>query len=316
MGALARAREPGLRLRPVAAALRLVGDAVYGAPPAGVRRHSLRTAPGPASPDGVRLVVHSPAPGAVEVGTELPVVVHLHGGGWALGDVEPTPWWVAALTLAVPAVVVSVAYRLAPEHPFPAGLEDCVHAVRWTAAEPGRVGAGARLRTGSLCLVGDSAGGNLAAATAARLRDEPAPGDPVLAAQVLVYPALDATLTSPSVARNATAPFLTAQDLRRFVGLYLDGTGTDPADPRVSPLRDRDLRGLPPTHVLTAEHDPLRDEGLAYAARLRAAGVPVRATDHPGAVHGFLSTAGLGRQRARHALGEVAAFLREALAEG
>ncbi|WP_336924152.1 alpha/beta hydrolase [Aquipuribacter sp. SD81] len=295
--AAARAAVPG----PVVGR---VLDAVYDRPDPTVRRHDVRTA------EGVRLAVHTPP---VAAGTRLPVVVHIHGGGWVLGGVDDTPWWVAALARAVPAVVVSVDYRLAPEHPFPAGADDCLAAVRWCARHPEHVGSGTLVRTDRVGLAGDSAGANLCAVTSARLRDEPRAGDPVVAAQVLVYPALDATLASPSVARNAHAPFLSLADMRAFVAHYLDGTGTAPQDPLVSPLHVADLAGLPPTTVLTAEHDPLHDEGVAYAQRLRAAGVPVRHTDYPGAVHGFLSTAGLGRTRARHALDEVAAALRQEL---
>ena len=260
--------------------------------------------------DGVPLAVLAPR---VRPGTVLPVVVHLHGGGWVLGGVDDTPWWVAALAEAVPAVVVSVDYRLAPEHPYPAAVEDCLSAVRWVAAHPEHVGAQARVRVDRLGLVGDSAGGNLAAVTAARLRDEPRAGDPTVVHQVLVYPAVDATLSSPSVATNAHAPILTRADMERFLELYTDGTGVTTTHPWLSPLHAESLAGLPPTTVLTAEHDPLRDDGTRFAAALRAAGVRVRLSDYPGAVHGFLSVAGLERVRTRHALAEVAAALREDL---
>lgn len=277
---------------------------VLGRPAAGVRRSLARTG------SGVALVVHTPR---VPAGTVLPVVVHLHGGGWVLGGVDDTPWWVAALAQAVPAVVVSVDYRLAPEHPYPAAVHDCLEAVRWVAAHPEHVGAQARVRVDRLALVGDSAGANLAAVTAARLRDEPVPGDPVVVHQALVYPAVDATLSSPSVTANADAPMLTRADVERFLELYTDGTGATTTHPWLSPLHAPSLAGLPPTTVLTAEHDPLRDDGTRYADALRDAGVPVRITDYPGAVHGFLSVAGLDRVRSRHAVGEVATALRTAL---
>jgi len=277
---------------------------VLGRPGADVRRAWARTG------SGVALVVHTPR---VTPGTVLPVVVHLHGGGWVLGGVEDTPWWVAALAQAVPAVVVSVDYRLAPEHPYPAAVHDCLEAVRWVAAHPEHVGGQARVRVDRLALVGDSAGANLAAVTAARLRDEPAPGDPVVVHQALVYPAVDATLSSPSVSRNADAPILTRADVERFLELYTDGTGVATTHPWLSPLHATSLAGLPPTTVLTAEHDPLRDDGTRYADALRTAGVPVRTTDYPGAVHGFLSVAGLDRVRSRHAVAEVATALRAAL---
>ncbi|MGJ7441534.1 alpha/beta hydrolase [Aquipuribacter sp. MA13-6] len=282
-------------------ALGTVSGWVLGRPAADVRRSRARTA------SGVALVVHTPR---VAPGTVLPVVVHLHGGGWVLGGVDDTPWWVAALARAVPAVVVSVDYRLAPEHPYPAAVHDCLEAVRWVAAHPEHVGAQARVRVDRLALVGDSAGANLAAVTAARLRDEPVAGDPVVVHQALVYPAVDATLSSPSVAANADAPILTRADMERFLQLYTAGTGVDTRHPWLSPLHAPSLVGLPPTTVLTAEHDPLRDDGTRFAEALRAAGVPVRLSDYPGAVHGFLAVAGVDRVRTRHALAEVATALR------
>lgn len=288
------------------ALLRRVEAAVLGAPWPAATVHRATTG------SGVPLAVATPwAPSG-----GLPVVVHLHGGGWVLGDVEETPWWVGALAAAVPAVVVSVGYRLAPEHPFPAAVDDCLEAVRWVAANPGAVGHDAQVRTDRLGLVGDSAGANLCAVTSARLRDEPEPGDPHVAHQGLVYPATDATLSSPSMTANARAPFLSRADVDRFLELYTAGTGTPPDHPWLSPLLAPSLAGLPPTTVLTAEHDPLRDDGVRYAAGLRAAGVPVRHTDYPGAVHGFVSLAGLDRVRSRLAVAELAAGLRADLAAG
>lgn len=281
-----------------------VQELVLGRPSDRVRVTTART------PGEVGLAVHTPA---VPPGTELPLVVHLHGGGWVTGGVDEVPWWVAALAEAVPAVVVSVDYRLAPEHPFPAGVQDCLDAVRWVAAHPEHVGRLARVRVDRLALVGDSAGANLAAVTAARLRDEPADGDPVVVHQALVYPAVDATLSSPSVAGNARAPILGRADVEQFLALYTDGTGVATTHPWLSPLHTGSLAGLPPATVLTAEHDPLRDDGTRFAEALGAAGVPVRLTDYPGAVHGFLSVAGLDRVRSRHAVAEIAAALRPAL---
>ncbi len=257
-----------------------------------------------ATTSGVPLAVLVPpaAPGTV-----LPVVVHLHGGGWVQGGTEDTPWWAAALAEALPAVVVSVDYRLAPEHPFPAGLDDCLDAVRWVAAHPDRLGV--PVRTERLALVGDSAGANLAAVVSARLRDEPRPDDPVVAHQGLVYPATDARLGTPSMAANAQAPILSRADVDRFLQLYTEGTDVQVEDPWLSPLLAPSLEGLPPTTVLTAEHDPLRDDGTLYARRLAAAGVRVRLTDYPGAVHGFLSLAGVDRVRSRQAVAELAAAI-------
>ncbi len=297
---------------PVAAHL---GTLVTGRPSPRVRTSRART------DDGVALVVHTPQ---VPQPTVLPVLVHLHGGGWVRGEVEPTPWWVAALAEQLPAVVVSVDYRLAPEHPYPAALQDCLGAVRWVGAHPEHVGAQARVQHRRLALVGDSAGANLVAASCLRLRDEPLPSDPEVVHQVLVYPALDATFASPSVDRNAHAPILTRADMQTFLDLYAGpetaaegaAAGVPRDTPWLSPLHAASLAGLPPATVLTAEHDPLRDDGSRFAARLHAAGVRVRHSDYPGAVHGFLSLAGLERVRSRHAVAEVAAALRPDLLDG
>ena len=278
----------------------IVSARVLGTPSASVREHRRMTE------TGVAVVVLTPRvpPGAV-----LPVVVHVHGGGWVMGGIEETPWWVAALAEGLPAVVVSVGYRLAPEHPFPAALEDCLEAVRWVAAHPEHVGAAARVRTDRLALVGDSAGANMCAVTSMRLRDEPRPGDPHVVHQGLVYPSTDARLTSVSMARHRYAPILGRADVDRFLELYTAGTGVDVDDPWLSPLRAASFVGLPPTTVLTAEHDPLRDDGCRYAQALRSAGVRVRHTDYPGAVHGFLSLAGVDRVRTRHAVAELVAAI-------
>jgi len=280
---------------------RAVSARVLGAASAAVRAHRRVTG------SGVALAVLTPP---VPPGTVLPVVVHVHGGGWAMGDIEETPWWVAALAEGLPAVVVSVGYRLAPEHPFPAALEDCLDAVRWVAAHPEHVGGGARVRTGRLALVGDSAGANICAVTSMRLRDEPRSGDPQIVHQGLVYPSTDARLTSGSMARNRCAPILGRADVDRFLELYTSGTGVDVDDPWLSPLHAASFSGLPPTTVLTAEHDPLRDDGSRYAEALRSAGVPVRHTDYPGAVHGFISLAGIDRVRSRQAVAELVASIR------
>src|SRR5215207_4031273 len=177
-------------------------------------------------------------------------------------------------------VVVSVDYRLAPEHPFPAAVDDALAAVRWAAANAGELGAdGSRL-----AVAGDSAGGNLAAVVSQRLRD----GGPPIALQLLLYPTVDLMLSHPSIVENADGYYLTADTMRWFRRHYLGDH--DPTDPLASPLRaDEDvLRGLPPALVITAEYDPLRDEGEAYAEALRAAGNDVTASRFDGMIHGFL----------------------------
>jgi acetyl esterase len=287
--------------------LQRVAELVFGTAGDGMRRVETRT------DGGVPLVVLTPPH---EPGATLPVLVHVHGGGWVYGDVEQVPWWVGEVATALPAVVVMVDYRLAPEHSFPTALDDVVAAVRWVAAHPHHVGGQARVRTDRLALAGDSAGGNLVAATTLALRDHPCPGDPRVVHQLLVYPAVDATLTAPSVAANADAPFLTRADMETFIDMYTrDATGhrlVEATDPRLSPLHARSHADLPPATVITASGDPLRDDGQRYAARLREAGVAARWTDYPGAVHGFVSTPGLDPVRSRHAVTEMVNELRAA----
>jgi len=206
------------------------------------------------------------------------VVLWVHGGGWALGRVDEHEAFCRHLARAVDATVVSVDYRLAPEHPFPAGLDDCWAALQWAA----------RLPDGNrLAVAGDSAGGNLAAALALRARD--ADGPP-LRYQLLVYPALDSLMTFPSIEENGHGYFLYAEDDRWFWEHY--GAGHDPKDALLSPYYAADLSRLPPAYVVTAEYDPLRDEGEAYAARLADAGVPVTLRRWDGQMHAFFTMVG------------------------
>lgn len=220
--------------------------------------------------------VYSPDPGR-----GLPVVVYLHGGGWVLGSLRCADGPCRRLALASDCVVVSVGYRLAPETKFPGPLDDCVAAVRWLGAHPQDVGGdGSRL-----VLMGDSAGGNLVAATSLQLRDSHGPR---VDGQVLVYPALAPARTNrfPSYEQNADGPLMTRREMLWFWDHYLRDQA-DEVDPRAAPLLAADLSGLPPTTVVVAELDLLRDEGLAYADRLRAAGVQVTSTVYEGAAHGF-----------------------------
>jgi acetyl esterase len=198
-----------------------------------------------------------------------------------VGDLDTHDEVTRVLCRDVGAVVVSVDYRLAPEHPFPAAFDDCLAATRWVAANVATLGGDA----GRIAVAGDSAGGNLSAAVAIAARDTGL----ALAAQLLIYPAVDVDLTVPYPSReqNATGHFLTAEDCAWFVDLYLAAQDAD--DPRVSPLRAPDLAGLPPAVIGTAEFDPLRDEGEAYAKALADAGVEVRLARYDGLVHGFYS---------------------------
>lgn len=218
-----------------------------------------------------------------EVDGPAPVLVYLHGGGWVIGNLESHDVPCRALCRDAEAVVVSVDYRLAPEHPQPAAIDDAWSVLTWVATHADEIGGDAtRIAVG-----GDSAGGNLAALLALRARDE---GGPALVHQMLIYPVTDLASEHPSYVENGDGYFLTADTMRWFIGHYLGAEHEhgDPADPGISPLRADDLSGLPPAQVLTAEFDPLRDEGDAYAARLAEAGVAVDHVPHPGLVHGFI----------------------------
>jgi acetyl esterase len=250
--------------------------------------------PGPSGRIPVRVYRPSERPG-------LPTLVYFHGGGWAICSLETHDPTCRQLANAAECVVVSVEYRLAPEHPFPAAPEDCYAALGWVAQHAGSFGADAR----RLAVAGDSAGGNLAAVVALLARDR---RGPALCHQLLVYPVTDHSFDTPSYRDNAEAPILTRDSMRFFWEQYL-ARAEDGANPYASPLRAKDLSGLPPAHVITAEYDPLRDEGEAYAARLSEAGVPVRCDRYDGMVHGFFGfTEGI--DRAREAVAEAASGLR------
>ena len=208
----------------------------------------------------------------------LPLVVLMHGGGWISGDLNTHDWLASEVARGADAVVVSLAYRLAPTHRWPVAAEDCYAALCDVAARAAEWQADAS----RLAVMGDSAGGNLAAVAALMARDR---SGPALAYQALIYPATDLTMASPSIDENAHAPILTKTDMVAYTAHY-----TDPEqrrDPYASPLLAPDHAGLPPALVQVAEHDPLRDDGLRYAAALQAAGVPVTVSCHEGKTHGF-----------------------------
>ena len=211
----------------------------------------------------------------------FPVLVYFHGGGWVIGNIETHDAPCRALTNAANSIVVSVDYRLAPEHRFPAAVEDCDAATRWVAEHAAEIGGDAR----QIGVGGDSAGGNLAAAVALAARDR---GGPRLLFQLLVYPVTDHRFDTASYRDNADGYFLTRDAMLWFWGHYLS-SDADGANPLASPLRAKDLHGLPPAFVMTAEYDPLRDEAETYASRLREAGVAVTTKRYDGAIHGFFS---------------------------
>ena len=231
----------------------------------------------------------------------LPTILLLHGGGFVIGDLDTHDSPARTLANGCAAVVVSVAYRLAPEHPFPAAVDDAVAAARHVAAHLAELGGDDRL-----AMAGDSAGGNLSAVVAQTFRDDGRP----LAGQLLIYPVTDMTGEHPSHAENAEGFFLDLATMEWFLRQYA-GHLADHADPRLSPLHG-DLGGLAPAVVVVAEFDPLRDDGLAYAQALAAAGVPVQVRTFPGLIHGFVD---MGRHStaAQEALDETCALFRKVL---
>ena len=272
-------------------------DRVFGSVPSSVRISEDVAATRAGS---VPVRVYRPAPQP----TAPSLVMFFHGGGWVQGNVRSYDALCAQVAHRVNAVVVSVDYRLAPEHPFPAGLQDAYDATRWAVDRVGALGADAD----RLAVMGDSAGGNLAAAVTLLARDG---AGPRIEAQVLLSPATDATLSSPSIQDNADAPILSRADVHGFLGHYRGDA--DPLDPLLSPLHAASHDGLPRALIQTAELDPLRDDGARYAAALRAAGVGVQHTDYAGVPHGFMSFPG-AVVCGDAALAEVAAMLRAELA--
>lgn len=211
----------------------------------------------------------------------FPVLVFFHGGGWVIGDLDTHDGVCRSLANKITCAVVSVDYRLAPEHKFPIAPEDCYAATQWVAANAAQFhGDASRLALG-----GDSAGGNLTAVVAQMARDR---GGPPLVFQLLIYPGTDFRMNTPSIEENAEGYFLTKQDMIWFTNHYLNNE-EDKLNPLASPLLAKDLHGLPPALVITAEYDPLRDEGERYGQRLKEAGVPTTISRYDGMIHGFFS---------------------------
>ncbi len=248
-----------------------------GDPPA-VARVDDRTIPGPESEIPVRIYWPAGANGS----SASPGVVFFHGGGWVICDLDTHDGQCRNLANAVDAVVVSVDYRLAPEHKVPAAAEDCFAATQWVAEHAAELG----IDPTRLAIAGDSAGGNLTAVVSLMARDH---GGPPLAFQALVYPVTDCNAARNEYAskvENGVGYFLTTASMEWYRDQYLRNEA-DGDDPYVSPMLASSLAGLPPAFVVTAEYDPLRDEGEAYAKKLEAAGVPTGLYRAPGMFHGF-----------------------------
>lgn len=238
-------------------------------------------------------------------GPDAPLILNFHGGGFTSGDPRQSEWWCCTVAAGSGAVVLSVDYRKAPEHPYPAAPEDCYDATVWAVQHADELGAD----PSRLGVMGDSAGGNLAAVVALMARDR---SGPPIALQVLIYPAVEFDREFPSERENRGAPVLTKADMDGSTSLYFHGVDRSRmAEPYASPLR-ADLHGVAPALIQTANLDPLRDQGSAYAEALRSAGVPVRLTDYVDAPHGYISLAGLFPATARQAAAEAAAELRAA----
>lgn len=240
-----------------------------------------------------------------ESGGPHPLIVFFHGGGFVLGDLDTHDEACRMLCRHAGAHVLSVAYRLAPEHPFPAAAEDALAALRWAQRSARELGAD----PARIAVAGDSAGGNLATVACMLARDA---GDPLPCLQLLIYPCTDSSRVHESRKRLAEGFFLTLEDIDFFTQTYL-GKFDDLLDPRVSPLRAKALAGLPPALVATAGFDPLRDEGEAYAQALQRAGCAVEALRMPSLVHGFINLTGLSRT-SRNAYLDMAFWARRALA--
>jgi acetyl esterase len=232
-----------------------------------------RTIPGPAGTIPVRVYTPGSASGAG--------IVYFHGGGWVIGGLDTHDGTCRALATAAGTTVVSVDYRLAPEHKYPAAADDCYAALLWVAQHGREIG----IDPSRLAVAGDSAGGNLAAVTALLARER---RGPALRMQLLIYPVTDHRFDNASYRDNAEGYFLTTKQMKWFWDHYLERA--DQGDElSASPMRAKDLAGLPPALVITAEYDPLRDEGESYAARLREAGVPTELVRYDGQIHGFFA---------------------------
>ena len=272
-----------------------LGGAAEGAPTVECTEHRI---PGPGASIGLRL--YRPR------GTgPFPMLAYFHGGGFVLGLNAGHDWIARWLSHATGCLVGLVDYRLAPESPFPAAPEDCFRAIQWMTEAASEIGG----RADTLAVAGDSAGGNLATVVSLMARDR---GGPALSHQILLYPVTDHSFDTASYEENSEGYLLTRDFMRWFWDQYLPEPRSG-SNPHASPLRAENLSQLPPATVITAEFDPLRDEGETYAGRLMAAGVPTQLTRYSGMIHGFFTMPNLFNQTSR-ALEQCAHALRGAWA--
>ena len=239
---------------------------------------------------------------------DLPVVVFYHGGGWCIGDLDTHDHVARAHAVGTEAIVVSVDYRLAPEHPYPQGVEDAWAALRWVGEHAAELGGD----PARIAVAGDSAGGNLSAVVAQLARDNAGPS---LVFQLLWYPVTSGDTSAPSFTENADAPLLNSEVTSAFLAWYVpDMDFSDPASlpTKLAPVNAASLGGLPPAYIGTAGHDPLRDDGARYAELLTAAGVPVTLSNEPTMIHGFVAFA-LASPAADDATNRGLAALKKAL---
>jgi len=290
--AMAKAGLPKIGSIP-ASQMRQVYTAVQASRPKGPEIHRVeeRSIPAQPAPIPARLYLPSDHPSAL--------VVYFHGGGWTIGNVDMVDVAVRKLALEANCAIISVDYRLAPEHRFPAAVDDAVTAVRWVGANVAQL-VGASV---PLFVAGDSAGGNLAAVVSQIVRDE---GGPAIAGQILIYPSTDGDIEAESL-RRFESPFLTLAETAWFFDQYIPDRQLR-VDRRFAPLRSADLTRLPPAFVLTAEYDILCEQAEAYARRLADAGIPVKAERYLGTIHGFFSMDG-GLEHSLKATKDIAAFI-------
>ncbi|MGB8387858.1 alpha/beta hydrolase [Mycobacterium sp.] len=245
-----------------------------------------RDIPGPAGPIGIRIYWPPTPSGNSTASAAPPVVLYFHGGGFVVGDLDTHDGSARQHAVGTEAIVVSVDYRLAPEHPYPAAVEDAWAATLWAAAHGAEIGAD----TTAMAVAGDSAGGTIAAVMAQLSRDD---GGPPIAFQLLWYPSTLWDPSLPSFTENATAPILDVKAVAAFSRWYAGEVDPSDPPPAMAPGRAANLTGLPPAYIGVAGHDPLRDDGIRYGELLAAAGVPVEVHNAATMVHGYLGYAGV-----------------------